>query len=315
MAARVGRLYLAGARVARLYLTRGLGSADVSSCAGLGAGWAGVLRGREVEGISQVRLRQPSALGVTIETRPPVLGCILAAGGETGVSMPSDTPSGGQLGRPVTRRRRWLGRPVTLAGTAIVAVAAGAGITIAATSGSSSPLSASSSLSSAASAPSPDTRTPPRGCRRVVTPRRAGVLCVRSPLGGALHGTLVLPKAGGGTVTVEIQNGKVASVSQSSITLKSADGFTKTYVVSASTVVDAQRNGIGSVKVGDQVRVTATGSGGTVTAIRVVDLSQVEAGLLPRLAYPGFHPATRDQGVGTPGGSTAASIFGGSADG
>ena len=222
--------------------------------------------------------------------------------------MSNDAPAGGQ-------RRRWLGRPLTLAGTAIVAVAAGAGIAIAATSGPSSSLSASSSLSSAASAPSPGIRTPPRGCQRVVTPLRVGVLCRRSPLGGALHGTLVLPKAGGGTITVEIQNGKVASVSQSSITLKSTDGFTKTYVVSASTLVDAQRNGIGSVKVGDQVWVTASASGGTVTAIRVVDLSQLQAGQLPRLAYPRFRPATRDQGVGAPGGSTAASFFGGSASG
>jgi hypothetical protein len=222
--------------------------------------------------------------------------------------MPHDAPAGGQ-------RRRWLSRPVTLAGTAIVAVAAGAGIAIAATSGPSSSLSASSSLSSAASAPSPGTRTPPRGCRRVTTPLRGGVLCARPPLGGALHGTLVLPKAAGGTITVEIQNGKVASVSQSSITLKSTDGFTKTYVVSTSTLVDAQRNGIGSVKVGDQVWVTASASGGTVTAIRVVDLSQLRAGRLPRLAYPRFRSGTSSQGVGTSGGSTAASFFGGSADG
>jgi hypothetical protein len=222
--------------------------------------------------------------------------------------MPNDAPAG-------ARRRRWLGRPLTLAGTAIVAVAAGAGIAIAATSGSSSPMSMSSSLSSTASTPSPGARTPPRGCRRVVTPLRVGFLCRRSPLGGALHGTLVLPKAGGGTITVEIQNGKVASVSQASITLKSTDGFTKTYVVSASTLVDAQRNGIGSVKAGDQVWVTATASGGTVTATRVVDLTQLQAGRPPRLAYPRFRPGTSDQGVGLPGGSTAASFFGGLAGG
>lgn len=204
---------------------------------------------------------------------------------------------------------------MTLAGTAIVAVAAGAGLAIAATSGPSSSLSAASSLSSAASAPSPGTRTPPRDCRRVVTPLRVGVLCRRPTLGGALHGTLVLPKATGGTITVEIQNGKVASVSQASITLKSTDGFTKTYVVSASTLVDAQRNGIGSVKVGDQVWVTARASGGTVTAIRVVDLSQLQAGSLPRLAIPRFRSGTSDQGAGTSGGSTAASFFGGSPGG
>jgi hypothetical protein len=143
---------------------------------------------------------------------------------------------------------------------------------------------------------------------------RVGILCRRSGLRGALHGTLVLPKAGGGKVTVEIQNGKATSVSQSSITLKSTDGYTKTYVVSASTIVGAQRDGIGSVKVGDQVWVTATASGGTVTAIRVVDLSQLKADHLPRLLYPRFYRGAGSLGAGAPSGSTA-SFFGGAASG
>jgi hypothetical protein len=123
-----------------------------------------------------------------------------------------------------------------------------------------------------------------------------------------------VPKAGGGTVTVEIQNGKVTSVSQSSITLKSTDGFATTYAVSASTIVVAQRDGIGSVKVGDQVWVTATASGGTVTAIRVMDLSQLGAGHLPRLAYPGFRSGAGGLRAAAPSGSTA-SFFGGSPSG
>jgi len=221
--------------------------------------------------------------------------------------MPDHLPAGGQ-------HRRWLGRPLLLAGTTIVAVAAGAGIALAATSGSSTPLSAPGSLSAAMSTPSSGQKAPAPACRRVTTPRRAGFLCRRSGLRGALHGTLVLPKAGGGTVTVEIQNGKVASVSQSSITLKSTDGYTKTYVVSASTMVDAQRNGIGSVKVGDQVWVTAKASGGAVTAIRVVDLTQIKADHLPRLRYPRFRAATGSLRAGAPSGSTA-SFFGDPASG
>jgi hypothetical protein len=221
--------------------------------------------------------------------------------------MPDDAPAGRQ-------RRRWVGRPLLLAGTAVVAVAAGAGIAIAATTGSASPLLTSGSLSAATSSPPTASKTLPRACRRVATPMRAGILCRRSGLAGALHGTLVLPKAGGGTETVEIQNGKVASVSQSSITLKSTDGYTKTYVVSASTIVDAQRDGIGSVKAGDQVWVTATASGGTVTAIRVVDLSQLKADHLPRLLYPRFYRGAGNLRVGAPSGSTA-SFFGGPASG
>jgi hypothetical protein len=222
-------------------------------------------------------------------------------------AMPDNTSSGGP-------RRRWLSRPLALAGTVVLAVAAGAGIALAATTGSSSPLMAAGSFSAAASSPSVPAKPLPGVCRRVVTATRAGILCHRSGLGGALHGTLVLPKADGGSVTVEIQNGKVTSVSQSSITLKSADGYTKTYVVSASTIVGAQREGIGSVKVGDQVWVTATASGGTVTAIRVVDLTQLKAGHLPGLLYPRFHPAAGSYRAGALSGSTAL-FFGSPASG
>jgi len=187
--------------------------------------------------------------------------------------MPKDLSAGGP-------RRRWLGRPFLLTGTALVAVVAGAGIAFAATSGPSySSSSAAGSAGSLSATSSAAPQTPRTRCVRVVTPRRAGALCRRSGLSRALHGTLVLPRSGGGTVTVEIQNGKVTSVSQSSITLKSTDDFVRTYAVTASTIVAAQRDGIGSVKVGDQVWVTATASGGTVTAIRVRDLSQLRAGL------------------------------------
>jgi hypothetical protein len=186
-------------------------------------------------------------------------------------------------------RRRWAKRPILLVGTALIAVAAGAGIALAATSGSSpsslaatdsaGSFSAGSTASSNVSGGLPAAWQLHPGCRRVITPVREGVLCPRFGLGSVLHGSFVLPKAGGGTVTVEIQNGKVTSVSQSSITLRSTDGYTETYVVTGSTIVDAQRDGIGSVKVGDQVWVIATVNGNTVTAVRVRDVSQIEAGL------------------------------------
>lgn len=88
-------------------------------------------------------------------------------------------------------------------------------------------------------------------------------------------------RPGGGTVTVEIQDGSVTAVSRTSITLKSSDGFTRAYAVPASTIVVAQRNGIGSVKVGGQAQVVATASGGTVTTLRVRDLTQLKAEVAP----------------------------------
>jgi hypothetical protein len=93
-----------------------------------------------------------------------------------------------------------------------------------------------------------------------------------------VHGQFVVPKSGGGYQTIDTQRGSVTAVSTDSITVKSADGFTKTYQVSSSTNVDAQRDGIGSVKTGHQVAVTATDGGGTAAAVSILDFS-----LLPSL--------------------------------
>src|ERR1019366_2379449 len=50
------------------------------------------------------------------------------------------------------------------------------------------------------------------------------------------------------------------------------------YQVTSSTVVDARRDGIGSVKDGHQVSVLAMVSGGTATATDIQDLSLLRAG-------------------------------------
>jgi hypothetical protein len=95
---------------------------------------------------------------------------------------------------------------------------------------------------------------------------------------GAVHGTVVVPKPGGGYQTVAFQNGKVTAVSSTSITLHSADGYSHTYQVTSSTLVNARRDGIGSIKAGNQVVVTATVSGSTATATRVIDVSLIQQG-------------------------------------
>ena len=95
---------------------------------------------------------------------------------------------------------------------------------------------------------------------------------------GAVHGTVVVPKPGGGYQTVAFQNGKVTAVSSTSITLHSADGYSRTYPVTSSTIVNAQRDGIGSIKAGNQVVVTATVSGSTTTATRIIDVTQLQQG-------------------------------------
>jgi hypothetical protein len=111
-------------------------------------------------------------------------------------------------------------------------------------------------------------------------------------VGGALHGEFVVPRSGGGYQTDDTQRGSVTAVSASSITVKSADGFTKAYKVTSSTLVDAQRDGIGSIKNGHQVSVLATVSGGTATATSIQDLSLLQAG----------HPGPSGNGPGSTSG-------------
>jgi len=141
-------------------------------------------------------------------------------------------------------------RPYIIAGVAVAALLGGAGAALAATA-----------------APAPP------GFRHFGPgPGLGGFLF------GALHGQFVIRKPGGGYETVDVQNGQVTAVSTTSITLKSADGFTKSYRVTSSTLVDAQRDGIGSVKVGNQASVQATVSGSTATAISIEDLTLLQQG-------------------------------------
>ncbi|HEY0239542.1 MAG TPA: DUF5666 domain-containing protein [Friedmanniella sp.] len=87
----------------------------------------------------------------------------------------------------------------------------------------------------------------------------------------ALHGEVVL--GGKKHRVVDFQRGTVTAVSTTSITVKSADDFTATYVVDAKTKVrhDQAPAAIGAVKTGDRVRVVAQKDGGTVTAKRIAD--------------------------------------------
>ena len=98
-------------------------------------------------------------------------------------------------------------------------------------------------------------------------------------LGGeALHGEFVVQKQDGTYQTVDAQAGVVTAVSATSISVKSVDGFAKTYVVLPATNVNAARDGIGSVKVGDSVHVEATVAAGTATAVGVMDVTTLKAG-------------------------------------
>ncbi|MFF1819392.1 hypothetical protein ACFVWG_18990 [Kribbella sp. NPDC058245] len=89
--------------------------------------------------------------------------------------------------------------------------------------------------------------------------------------GGALHGEFVVPKDGGGYQTVATQRGQVTAVSKDSITVKSEDGFSRTYTLTEDTLVNAARDGIDDVKTGNTVNVSAVVADGKATASSVDD--------------------------------------------
>ena len=75
-----------------------------------------------------------------------------------------------------------------------------------------------------------------------------------------------------------------------SITVKSEDGYTKKYVVTADTVVNAQRDGIASIKVDDEVMVIGVEDGDDVTAVQIMDRTRIKDGM-QRLAPPAPKPS------------------------
>ncbi|MBT2513214.1 hypothetical protein J7E82_06595 [Arthrobacter sp. ISL-30] len=127
--------------------------------------------------------------------------------------------------------------------------------------------------------------------------------------GEHLHGENVVKRPDGTVLTFLTQKGSVESVSESSITVKSEDGFSQSYAINADTRLfripagaggsgatgSAEKDAAGNrpkpndvkatdLKAGDVVRVAGTKEGDTVTAIRVV------AGDLPANAKgPGGH--------------------------
>lgn len=89
---------------------------------------------------------------------------------------------------------------------------------------------------------------------------------------GGIHGEFTIKKPdGSGYETVATQNGEVTAVSPSSITVKSEDGFSRTYSVDENTVVGSGRDGIGSVKTGDTVQVAGIVDGAKTSAAAVLD--------------------------------------------
>ncbi len=218
----------------------------------------------------------------------------------TGSSSEPDAVASSASGSKSRSRAR-----IAAVGAGAVLVVGVGGIAVA-TSGSPSPstpgASTSPSASPSAKAPSPPPGHLPGGPDGHGPGRRGG-FGAGGPGGfgalggfGVVHGTYVVAKPGGGYQTVQTQTGTVKAVSATSLSVTSKDGFAFTYVVKAGTNVDAQRDGIASVKKGDQVLVRATLSGKTATVTRVVDLTELQKNA-PKFngkggGFPGHRPGT-----------------------
>lgn len=99
----------------------------------------------------------------------------------------------------------------------------------------------------------------------------------RHGFGGAgIHGEFTVPKRDGGYETIATQIGEVLKVSDSSIEVKSEDGYTRKYKVEEDTLVNAGRDGIGDVKTGDDVRISAVVGDGDAVAVQIADLTNLE---------------------------------------
>ncbi|HXW46936.1 MAG TPA: hypothetical protein VEL03_19245 [Streptosporangiaceae bacterium] len=193
-------------------------------------------------------------------------------------SEPDHIEFPGSASGPGPRRRHGLLLPVL--GIGLVALAGGGGLAyVAQHSASPAVADTSSSAQSAAPNASPSPSTSPLHRFR----GGFGGFGFGGPgfgfggFGGAIHGQLIEPKSGGGYQTVDVQRGTVTAVSSSSITVKSADGFTATYAVAGSTEVNAQAAGIATVKVGDTVSIVATVSSGKATAASIIDMTVIRA--------------------------------------
>lgn len=91
----------------------------------------------------------------------------------------------------------------------------------------------------------------------------------RGLLGRAVHGEVTL--AGKRHRVVVFQRGPAETVSTTALTVKSADGYTASYVLNAETKVRKNREQatVADLEAGDRIRVVATRDGGTLTALRV----------------------------------------------
>ena len=145
---------------------------------------------------------------------------------------------------------------IIVAGVSSAALAGGIGAGLA--YADPTPTPSPSPTTSASPSASPTTKANPKERKE-----RKGLMAK------ALHGEVTL--AGKKHRVVVFQRGPVDKISDTSITVKSKDGFTASYALTPETKVRKKKADLplSDLKVGDRVRVVATKDGSAVTANRI----------------------------------------------
>lgn len=164
-------------------------------------------------------------------------------------------------------------------------------------------LGAAGIAAAASPAPSPSSGTSSQAAPHHAKPDREGRRERAREHGmaprGAVRGEFVVRDGKGGWRTVQVQRGVASAVTTTSMTVTSADGVAKTYLLTKDTKVRAGSSK--AVASGDVVAVRATVTGGTATATHVVDLTKVGAkrAQRPSGSSPAGTPASPSSYQGT----------------
>ncbi|OMH23894.1 hypothetical protein BKD30_11075 [Tersicoccus phoenicis] len=149
-----------------------------------------------------------------------------------------ETPTSDRQPAPrgtTTGTRSWAGSTGRWIATGLLTLGlAGAGgvAVIAAGNGTSGPATNGTGVTGASTTPTAS--TPASGPDRQPRAQHRGAWFPIAPARAPLHGEFVLPQ-GQGNTTVLVQRGRIAAVSDTSVTVKSADGYTATYALGTSS--------------------------------------------------------------------------------
>jgi hypothetical protein len=195
---------------------------------------------------------------------------------EWGAQQP---PVAGSTQQP---KNRWSPKKVVLAAAIAVGIAGAGTVAVYAASGSDSSSSAQQGPGGMGGGPGGGSGGP----------GGAGMMSQ------ALHGEYVVSDGNGGYTTELLQNGEVTAVSDTSVTAKSDDGYTKTYTIDSDTVVGNGSADLSSIETGDDVTIVASVSGDTATAESLAEAGTGQLGQGP----PGQNGSTQN-GDSSNGGS------------